>query len=140
VASKALLKVRFPDGTLRYGCYGATSDVPYEALSGDVDEWSVLPLRWDTPAPSGAPVEVAIACNYGGGFWWPGTAHSDRLVETGLSFNGFEEVRTPTTSGLPDWWNQDGHAMEDIVPTTSLPCCFGEKGVHRPSCRFAPSP
>lgn len=139
MASSALLKIRFPDGTIRYGCYACTSDVPYEALTETVEEYSSLPLRWDTPAPEGEPVPVEIGCDYGGGFWWPGTAHADRLVDTGLSFNGWDEVRTPHRPGLPQWWNGDGHAMEDI-PTSSLPCCFGEKGKHRPSCRFASLP
>ena len=137
MASSALLKVLFPDGTIRYGHYGATSDIPSEALTDTSEEYDCLPFRWDTPNPEGEPVAVEIACDYGGGFWWTGTAFPDRLVDSGMidPGNGWDPPHLkPTTKGYPYWWIQD-----DEISTT-LPCCFGEYGKHRPSCRFAPSP
>lgn len=107
MASKAMLKVRFPDGTIRYGCYSATSDVPYEMLADMQEDWEKLSLAALPPTPEGEPVAVEIACNYGGGSYWPGTAFPDRLVDSGLLFNGWNEVRTPETSGYPDWYEDD---------------------------------
>ena len=106
------MKVRFPCGTIRFGRYGATSDVPGEALADAIDGWDALPFRWSTPTPAGNPVPVEIACDYGRGFSWPGTAFHDRLVDTGLSFDGLDEVRAPHRPGLPEWWWDDVRASD----------------------------
>lgn len=110
MASNALLKVRFPDGTIRYGYYNATSDVPYEALTSEPENWEELLLHPATPLPEGTPDNVEIACDYGGGSHWPGTAFPDRLVDTGLTYDGRgEALRTPETPGYPGWYEDDAN-------------------------------
>ncbi len=106
MASTALLKVRFPDGTIRYGRYHATSDVPSFALVDELDGWDTLPMKWDGDAPEGHPVPVQIACDYGGGFWWWGTALPDRLVDRGYYMDGTAEICATQTDGYPDWWDE----------------------------------
>jgi len=77
--------VRFPDGAIRFGCYQDTADVPYQRLFDELP--SPLPpgaLDGEPEGNSGEEVEVAIYCNYGGGFHWEGRARGLWLTDTGM--------------------------------------------------------
>lgn len=106
--SDALLQVRFPDGTVRFGCYHGTTDSPYNALVEDPARW-LESRAWVLADDDGggASVPVEIATNYGGGSHWKGTAKPSHLVDLGLFWpdDGWSDpyIRD-RKDGLPEWW------------------------------------
>lgn len=106
------MQVRFPDGTVRYGHYGATADVCGDCLhdepqGGRDHDWYPPPENLDPTAI----VPVRIAVDYGNGFSWDGRATPTRLLDGHFPFGldrGGHGPDTPPgenyTDGLPDWW------------------------------------
>lgn len=114
MASTAPMQVRFPDGTIRHGHYGATADICGDCLHADRQpykrdhDWYPEP----TEVSDGDVRKVRIAVDYGNGFSWDGTATLDRLI-TGHSPYGQDdpiqggwifEPGQNYEAGLPDWW------------------------------------
>lgn len=108
--SSGTLIVRFPDGELRYGIYHGTCDIANDRLFATSDEaWEARETGdtswpWQTPVPSD-PEPVVIFTNYGGGFYWDGTASKEMVVDGRAPYgdewdgSGAKEM----TDGRPGW-------------------------------------
>lgn len=89
--SRAGLRVVFPDGTVRCGIYSGTSDLCYPWLyDTDSQAWDDNPhwssgrqpsVRTHDEPPVGEVFPVVIYSDYGGGFWWEGTAARNVIVD-----------------------------------------------------------
>lgn len=103
MASTANLFVKFPDGTVRYGSYGATADVARPRLFTyliDARRYEPCLTDWtDWRAGEGEPVDLAT--DYGNGFQWSGTATPTRLTSGNEPFEDDLCI-----DGLPDWAKQ----------------------------------
>ena len=104
--------VRFPDGTIKYGAYQNTSDVPCSGLSDHLDDHPRALYRIseivEPVAPEGEEVDVQIYCTYGGGFHWPGKAQGNYLTDSGWRYDERKgEWIEGQEGGEPDWLPED---------------------------------
>ncbi len=100
--------IRYRDGTVRYGWYQNTADV---LRTGVEDTQSVsppaLPPYSQKPPFRPSPeelVDVEVAVDYGGGFWWRSVATAS-WVAPNCPFDNrdvFEDV-PEYNEGLPAW-------------------------------------
>lgn len=96
--SRALLYVRFADGSVKYGQFsGDVAGSPlYDTPADAWDYYDEDAEDYSLPR-DGEPVD--IAANYGNGLAWVGTATRHHL--TG-GFDPYERGASPVR-GLPDW-------------------------------------
>lgn len=94
--SRATLYVLFPDGTVRYGLYNGSTDMPVCAPLYDhpQDAWDAYDLTVANGSGEGEPVRIAT--DYGGGGNWDGTATLERVTSDAQGEDGYE-------NGLPGW-------------------------------------
>ena len=135
MASAAIIKVRFPDGVIRYGTWDGTADFPYPRLFDSPEGCCDRPRGkeyWQFPEPSGDPEPVEIACDYGGGFYWSGTALTDRLVDDGMTPPAFmDDPRLrESVRGYPSWWHDDlgERAVEPAAPAEEAATSGPDRG------------
>lgn len=100
--SNASAAILFPDGEIRYGIYHGTSDLMYPALFDTIDEaWDNN--RTDRMDERGAGQQqvfpVVIYSDYGGGFYWNGTATRTDIID---GIDGWDDDH-PRTDGHPPW-------------------------------------
>lgn len=98
--------VRFPDGTINLFEYNGTVDICIPMLWDKREE---LSAHWRSgqwrdclcgPAAKIEPVE--IYANYGGGYYWPGTAC--RTCNTLVSGHEPAGEENGEKDGEPEWW------------------------------------
>jgi hypothetical protein len=100
--SRSSLVVLLADSRIRYGIYEGTSDTCFERLFEQYDDAWEAYIRGtisDFPATDSVEQDAEIYSDYGGGFWWPGRATSDRLIGP-LDWDSFYESML---DGCPDW-------------------------------------
>lgn len=94
--------VRFPDGVIQHGNYQGSADTAWPMLFDTAEQASeayrARVSLWPDPYPEtrDGQVDVEIATNYGGDFWWKGTAIKGCL----FTCNGLDVEHW---DGLPDW-------------------------------------
>lgn len=112
MAGRIPMKVRFPDGVIRYGTYCGTSDIASPALVDHPGDWRLTDGVPNPPKNLQDPIfPVELATHYGGGFWWRGKAFTYSLLDDGyrwMECGGFSELVWPEMNdGLPEWWDDD---------------------------------
>lgn len=110
--SRANAKIKFPDGTIKYGIYNGTVDVYWEPLFNSSSEaWKAWkeyynnePLddkKWLNGFNDGY-YDVEIADDYGGGDCYTGRATKSQIV----SATNVDFMNRKGKGGLPNWWNE----------------------------------
>jgi hypothetical protein len=110
MAGNVTMLVRFLDGTIRFGHYQATADVPGCRLYETAEEVKAQGNSgwFDEPEhdPSVPEVEVELYVPYGGGFHWSGRARGLWLVDSGHRCDErdpFSHWIEGLQDGTPDW-------------------------------------
>lgn len=111
MAGRIPMKVRFPDGVIRYGTYCGTSDIACAGLTDDPGDWRSTNGSYPERNLQDPIFPVELATNYGHGFWWRGKAFTYSLLDDGYRWRcigGISELVWPRMNdGLPEWWDDD---------------------------------
>ncbi len=112
----AMMQVRFPNGTVKYGSYQDTADVGSQWLTDDPNRYREMGVP-ECPMSINRnfhepDVEVEVAVDYGGGFWGKSQSCFGHMLAHVLFYEqgggGFcADIPANVTDikdGLPDWW------------------------------------
>jgi len=123
--SRATAKVKFPDGTIKYGIYNGTVDFYWSPLFDMSDEaWQAWheyctianfdTAKWDAREPLDAEeYDVEIADDYGYGHTYSGRA-TKWGIKSSLDIGIMDHVQR----GLPEWW------FSKTLPPCLDPKCY----------------
>ncbi len=111
-------QVRFHDGVIMFCRYDGTCDFMVSALFETSDElcenWRKEP---DRECNCEVDEVVELACDYGGGQHWQGTACKKcKTITSGFEHNPdpyYDGTKTYCKSGKPDWWVEGDYEDEE---------------------------